>query len=120
MRFNQLLAVVPFLCFTALVGCKPSCEGLCDDARDEDCKNSDHDGCIQLCTMADDMKDDTDKCSSEFDDLISCVGEQDDVCDFYETDSDTGKRKKCNSELTDYAECVVEYCGDHESRDYCK
>jgi hypothetical protein len=118
MRFNTLLAVVPFLCVTALVGCKPSCEGMCDDAQEEDCKNADHDSCIQLCAMAEDMKDDTDKCSSEFDDLVSCMNDADDICDVYET-NDEGKLKKCNSEVSDYTECLGDYCADHDSRDYC-
>jgi hypothetical protein len=120
MRFNRLLLVVPFLCFTSLLGCSGDCESMCDKAQDEDCKGAaDHDYCIGVCTAADDMKEDTDKCSSEFDDLVSCANDADDICDVFETDSDTYKRKKCNSELEDYVDCLTDYCKDHESRDYC-
>jgi len=117
MSFKSLMLVVPFS-LAVLVGCGPTCEGMCDQAKEDDCKNADHDGCIQLCTMADDMKEDTDKCSSEFDDLVSCFNDADDICDAFETD-DEGKLKKCNSEVKDYTECFAEYCADHDSRDYC-
>jgi len=117
MRFNRLLLVVPFV-FAAVVGCSPKCESLCDDYQDEDCKDFDHDACIGQCAAAEDMKDDTDKCSNEWDDLMSCIGDQDDICKTNELDDD-GKFKKCNSEFNDYGECMADYCADHESRDYC-
>jgi len=120
MRFNQLLAVVPFLCLTALVGCKPSCESLCDKAQDEDCKDFDHDDCIHGCVTVEDMQEDTDKCDDEWDDYLSCVNDQDDICKTREIDEDTNKYKKCNSEIEDFSKCITEYCEDHSSRDYCK
>ena len=118
MRFNKLLAVVPFA-FIALVGCKPSCEGMCDKMQDEDCKDFDHDSCMHLCIMVEDMQEDTDKCDDEYDALISCYNDQDDICKTQEFDDD-GELKKCKSESKDFVTCMSDYCADHDSSDYCK
>ena len=120
MRFNKLLLVVPFLCFTALIGCKPSCESLCDDAKEEDCKDLDHDECVHQCITVEDMQKDTDKCDEEYDSLLSCINDQSDICKAFEPDADDPtKIDKCNSEWVDMNKCVKEYCDDHDSRDYC-
>ncbi len=120
MRFNKLLLVVPFLCFTALIGCKKTCEDLCDDAKEEDCKDVDHDDCVHNCIVVEDLQADTDKCDDDYDSFLSCVNDQSDICDAFEPDEDEPEKlKKCNSELIDLQECIVDYCKDHESRDYC-
>lgn len=119
MRFNRLLLVVPFVCFTALLGCGSKCESLCDEAMDEDCKDQfDHGSCVALCVRAEDMKDDTDECSKEFDALMDCASDAEDICDVWDLD-DEGKLKKCNTKFNDYAECFTDYCADHDKRDYC-
>jgi len=118
MRFNQLLAVVPFV-FVVLVGCKPSCESLCDKMQDEDCKDFDHDSCIHGCVSYEDMQEDTDKCDDDYQALLDCINDQDDICKTNEFDSDTGKLKKCQSETEDFGKCYADYCDDHDSRDYC-
>jgi hypothetical protein len=119
MRFKSLVLVVSALSFATLVGCKSKCESNCDEMSDKDCDNADHDDCLHLCIMEDDMEQDTDKCTQEFDDLMSCISDQSDICKVLETDTDTGKLKKCNSESEDYAKCFADYCADHDKRDYC-
>jgi len=119
MRLMKLLVAVPFLCFVALSGCGPHCEGLCDDAKDNDCSDPfDHGECYKMCTDAADMNDDTDKCKDEWDNFLSCVNDLSDVCSAFEVD-DNGDFKKCKSARSDYEECAASYCMDHTKRDYC-
>jgi hypothetical protein len=140
MSLKALFVLVPLVSFAA-VGCKPSCTGLCDDAKDADCdttdtvevdgvdtyipKNSfDHASCVAGCQRQEDMEDDdVDDCSDEFDALLDCANEQSDICKITEFDDfDSGgnvKYEKCNSETHDYAECIGDYCKDHQKRDYC-
>ncbi|HEV8547718.1 MAG TPA: hypothetical protein VGQ57_01800 [Polyangiaceae bacterium] len=120
MRLMKLFVAVPFLCFAALSGCGPHCEGLCDDAYDKDCSAPfAHGDCYKACTDAEDMNDDTDKCKDEWDNLLSCLNDLSDICDGVEIDTD-GKFKKCNSARTDYGTCQAEYCAEHSKRDYCQ
>jgi len=120
MRFKILMLVVAALSFTSLVGCGNKCEKMCDDMQSEDCKDFDHDACMHTCIAFEDMQQDTDKCDTEYDDLMSCINDQSDIGKTDEVDTDTGKLKKCNSESEDFYKCVSDYCDDHTSRDYCK
>ncbi len=116
MRFTKLLGLVSFVSVTALVGCGPSCEGLCDQAQDEECKNFDHDDCVHDCVTVEDFQEDTDKCDDEWDELLSCINDLSDICKYADAQDDSDK---CSSEAKDFKECAIEYCEDHSSRDYC-
>ena|ERR1051325_559134 len=124
MSFKALFILVPLVSL-ALVGCGPSCTGLCDDAKDADCYDNDgsgfdHAGCYAFCQREEDIEDDdVDDCADEFDTLLSCINDQSDICKAFEIDPDDGKLKKCNSETDDYLTCVSDYCADHTKRDYC-
>ncbi len=124
MSFKTLFMFVPVVALV-LVGCKPSCTGLCDDAQEADCYDNDnvsfdYAGCYANCQVQEDMEDDdVDECSEEFDDLMACINEQSDICKAFQIDPDDGKREKCNSEYDDYVKFYVDYCADHEKRDYC-
>jgi len=123
MRFKSLMLVVTALSFSTLVGCKSKCESNCDAMQDSDCDDADHDGCLHLCIQQEDMEEDTDKCTSDWDALQDCMADQDDICKVLETETqDDGsvKFKKCNSEINDYADCYADYCKDHDKREYCK
>jgi hypothetical protein len=125
MSLKMLCLLVPVLSLAALTGCKASCTGLCDDAKDAECSKNDntffdHAACVAGCTTRDDMDDDdvTD-CQDDFDKLESCMNDQSDICKAWEIDTDTGKVKECNSEWEDYNKCFTDYCADHDKRDYC-
>jgi hypothetical protein len=124
MSFKTLFMFVPVVAL-GLVGCKPSCEGLCDDAQEADCYDNDdtyfdHAGCYASCQLQEDMEDDdVDDCVDEYDELLSCANEQSDICKVYKVDSE-GKLDKCNSEYDDYRQCLYDYCKDHDKRDYCE
>jgi len=123
MRFKSLMLVVTALSFSTLVGCKSKCESNCEEMADADCDGYDHDECLHGCITVQDMEEDTDKCTDDFDALMDCVADQSDVCKAFETETqDDGsiKYKKCNSEWEDYGKCYADYCDDHEKRDYCK
>jgi len=140
MSFKTLFILVPVLSLAALTGCKASCEGLCDDAKDADCSTTDtvtingytvpkssfdHANCIAGCQIQEDMEaDDVTDCSDEFDSLTSCISDQSDICKAFQADDideSTGliKPKKCGSEYVDYVKCYADYCKDHSKRDYC-
>jgi len=122
MRFKSLLLVVSVLSFGALVGCKSKCESNCADMQDKDCDDFDHDDCLHGCIQEQDMEEDTDKCTDDFDAFMSCISDQSDICKVLETETDDNgnvKLKKCNSEYEDYSKCYADYCDDHDKRDYC-
>lgn len=140
MSFKTLFIFIPALSVAALSGCKPSCMGLCDDARDADCATTatqtingvevpkslfDHGDCVAMCQEQEDMEDDdVTSCKTEFDTLIDCTNSQDNICNVWQIDdidTDTGAYhiKKCNSQIEDYASCLEDYCADHTKRDYC-
>jgi hypothetical protein len=149
MSLKTLLMVVPVLSLVALTGCKASCTGLCDDAKDQDCASTDkttitfegvdyeepkstfdHAGCYASCQREEDMEDDdVNECADEFSTLTDCMNSQSDICKTFESDEleyldhDLGltiiKPKKCGSEYVEYAKCYYDYCKDHQKRDYC-
>jgi hypothetical protein len=142
MSLKMLCLLVPVLSLSALTGCKPSCTGLCDDAKDADCATTDtmtvngvsglpkssfdHAFCYAQCQREDDMEaDDVTSCTTEFDALMTCINSQSDICKVFDYDGtdtyDDGspKFKSCSSEQHDYATCLSDYCKDHDKRDYC-
>ena len=110
------LLIVPLLLGLGAFACEPNCESMCDKAQDEGCKNYDHGACVHLCTDVEDMKDDTDRCSEEWDAYFECVMNASDICDIADEQNDSSK---CDGDRQDWNECVFDFCENHTSRDYC-
>jgi hypothetical protein len=123
MSFKSLFFLVPVLSFVSLTGCKTSCTGLCDDAKDADCATTntqtigdattdnapkslfDHDECYAMCERESDMEDDNVSCDKEFSTLKDCISSQDDICkawqpEDFEADVDAAKAAEFGYEYT--------------------
>jgi hypothetical protein len=108
-----LLAAVPFV-----VACGSDCYDLCDDALDEGCERFDHGECVHGCVDAEDFFEEDDKCEEKYDELVSCIADLDDVCDFAST-PESADDIECKDEVEDYSKCFVNYCEDHPKKDWC-
>jgi len=79
------------------VGCGADCESLCEDGNE--CEGAvKNDDCAGSCEKAEKAAEDA-GCSDEYDDLVSCAGDQDDVC--------KPEEGACSSELTAYSKCAA-------------
>lgn len=91
-----------------LTGCGgASCEGVCEDAKA--CPNGNKDlDCAKSCSDAESLNAAA-GCSSQYDDLVSCQGDSDDVCA-------TGN---CNAEAAAYVACTLDFCSKNPMAAEC-
>jgi hypothetical protein len=109
-----VLVALPFA-----IACGSDCYDLCDDMQDEGCNDFDHGACVHGCVDYDDFVEETDKCEDKYDEVLDCVSDLDDICEaLYDPDKPT-EEPECNDEVTDYAECLTDYCTDHPNKDWC-
>jgi hypothetical protein len=101
------LTIVPMLAMALFAaGCGADCEGLCEDGKE--CEGADEDfDCEGFCEKQEKLAEDA-GCEDEYDETISCAGDQDDVC---ERDEDT-----CSSESEKYGDCLTDYCMDNQEQ----
>jgi hypothetical protein len=118
MRFRPTLASI-LLLLPFAIACGTDCYDICDDAQDEGCSKFDHDECVHGCVSQEDFSDTSDKCDSKFDDLISCVADLSDVCDFASFYLSDPANMECDKEYEKYTTCVIDYCSTHETKDWC-
>jgi hypothetical protein len=104
MTLSKMMFVVPMLAMAFFAtGCGASCESLCEDGKE--CKDAEKSvDCDKQCEEADDFAEKSD-CSDQYDDVVSCMGDQDDICKVDE--------KACESELKAWGTCVSKYCTKH-------
>ena len=109
------LILVPFLALTpVIVGCGADCEDVCEEAQD--CPGADDDeDCSKICEDAESLNEDA-GCEDAFDDYISCIDDEDDICVEDETDI---SKIPCSSEATAYGTCVGKYCASHQTEAAC-
>jgi hypothetical protein len=106
--------LVPFLALTpVLVGCGADCEDVCEKARE--CPGADDDDdCGKICEDAESLSEAA-GCEDEFDDYISCIDDEDDIC----ADSGDLSDVPCRSEGLAHLACVEKYCDAHASDAAC-
>jgi hypothetical protein len=93
------LAIVPMLALVMFAtGCGDDCESVCearngcaDVEREEDCSKA----CEDDAREAEDAD-----CEDQYDEVVSCVSDQDDVCD------EAKLGEACRSEFTAFNECM--------------
>jgi hypothetical protein len=108
------LILVPFLALTpVIVGCGADCEDVCEKANE--CPGEDDD-CGEVCSEAESLNEKA-GCEDSFDDYISCIDDEDDICIDEET-TDLSKIP-CSSEAVAYGTCVQKYCSSHASEAAC-
>jgi hypothetical protein len=104
MTLRKMIFVVPMLAMAFFAtGCGASCSSLCEDAKD--CKDADKSvDCDKYC---DDQEAFNEKagCSDQYDDAVSCAGDQDDIC--------KPDEKACESEGKALFSCQSKYCEKH-------
>lgn len=111
MRFrNFLFASLIALAAPMMVGCGTSCEDLCDEGKDEDCDDFNFGECVDTCTNAEELNEKA-KCEDDFDDYVSCINDEDDICD---------AGPGCVDEFEDYIDCISDYCVEHPDNDNCE
>lgn len=108
MNFNKLL-IVPFLAF-AVTACGNDCKSTCEDANDCAGRTTKA-NCDDQCDKADQLADDSD-CGDQYDDYMSCLADQDDICKITAT--------TCSSEATALGACVLPYCMKSEHTAQCQ
>ncbi|MCC6554575.1 MAG: hypothetical protein IT372_16470 [Polyangiaceae bacterium] len=97
MTFKNALVSFGLMAFIGAftVGCGADCEGMCEDAKE--CEGAADTGdCAKACEDAEKAAEDK-GCSDQYDDLLSCMDDQDDICT-----AGTG----CTSEATAYGTCL--------------
>jgi len=96
------------------------CEVLCEEAYARGCADFDHGQCIKGCVDAEDFIEETTECESTFQSFLSCLENQSYICDtLYDPDLPTTE-PACNDQAVGYAECLVDYCADNPSKDWCE
>jgi hypothetical protein len=96
------LAWIVTLAFLAL-GCGADCMSLCEDRKE--CKGADRDeDCSVDCNELESLVEKA-SCEDQFDDLLACEGEQEDIC--------RADENACDAESQAYSDCITEYCTDH-------
>jgi hypothetical protein len=92
------ITMVPMLAMALFaVGCGADCESLCEDAKECDGAEQDVD-CAKSCEDAQKAAEDA-GCEDEYDDVVSCAGDQDDIC---KPDADA-----CKSESEAFGKCLA-------------
>ena len=101
-RSVQRLAVIVVLAsFT--IGCGVDCMSLCEDRKE--CEGADRDkDCAGECEQLESLAEKA-GCEDQFDDMVVCEGEQDDIC--------RADENACDSETKAYTDCIAVYCADH-------
>jgi hypothetical protein len=104
MTLRKMMFVVPMLAMAFFAtGCGASCESLCEDGKE--CKDADKGrDCDKECEEAEDLADKA-GCTDQYDDVVSCLGDEDDIC---KIDEDT-----CKSEFSAQQKCMAKYCEKH-------
>jgi hypothetical protein len=102
MNLKKLMTVPTLAMALFAVGCGADCESLCED--DQNCADSAlaDVNCADYCKKVEDLNEKA-GCKDQFDDLLSCSSDQDDIC----------KYDGCSPEDMAYRQCQVTYCMDH-------
>jgi hypothetical protein len=90
---------------------------MCDRMQATGCTSFDHGDCFQFCTDADDLATDG-QCATQFDAYESCVSGLPDICTA-NSSPDSTVEPACSDKVAAYGECVLAYCNDNPSKDYC-
>jgi hypothetical protein len=102
MNFKKILFVPLLALLPAITACGNNCSDVCEDQKK--CKDANASAnCDDFCDKGDDLADNAD-CKDQWDDVIDCGADQDDVC------SDTDK--SCDAKFTAFFTCVTPYCSN--------
>ena len=111
MNLSKMIPVLVLALAGMATACGNKCKSTCEDAKD--CAGADKStDCDKECDDAD-KNADTQGCSDQYDDVVSCISDLDDICKFDPT-------KDCLSQETALGACSQKYCTAHASDASCK
>jgi len=105
------LAVALFFCTLPLVACGDdySCKDYCEAGNS--CDGVTQEDCDAMCSNIDKLNDKAD-CGGEFDDVLSCVKDnEDEICD--------ENSNACDDEMGKWVGCGIGYCMTHSTEEIC-
>lgn len=105
-RWQHLGAALILASTAMLAGCGADCEGLCEDGQE--CEGADSEDCEASCEKTEKLNEAA-GCEDQYDDLLSCIDDAEDIC----------KSDSCDSEGGKYVSCIVEYCASHSDSSEC-
>jgi hypothetical protein len=95
------------------------CFALCDRIQATGCANYDHGSCFQSCVDGDDATTRDGQCTAKFDAYLSCATALSDVCTLLYSPDNPALEPACSAEMSEYFECLTDYCTSNPSKDYC-
>lgn len=104
------LILVPALALSAFItGCGDDCTSVCEDSKD--CADADKStDCDKACDESKKAADEA-GCSDQYDDLLSCLSDIDDLCKSDGTE--------CIKETLALSSCTLKYCEAHPDASVC-
>jgi hypothetical protein len=105
------------------IGCGTDCRLLCERREEANCEgDADAPDCEYQCKHEEDLVTNA-GCESEYDDVLTCIDELDDICDMFPPVCDPGahcKDPECDNEIKDLNDCYSDYCTDHPHNNECE
>jgi len=87
---------------------RPDCAELCQKGKDERCPGAELIQCEDNC-LSEDARAETSGCRAAYDASLECTASLEDICTV---------AKACSDQVTDYLDCVADFCKDH-SAEFC-
>lgn len=123
MSFGKLAST--FVLVSTIVyasGCGTDCRMLCEKQEEADCFGADDAvDCERYCKHQTDLVINAD-CQEDWDAYILCLDEIDDICDanpVCSPDDEDCDDPKCDNELDEVGDCILDYCEDNPRNNEC-
>ncbi len=107
MNLSKMMLVPVFMLAGLATACGDDCVSSCEDGKE--CSDATAEEKAQDCDKfcEDGEKDaETTGCSDQYDDMVSCISDLDDICKF-------DFEKDCTTESAAYGACFSTYCTAH-------
>jgi hypothetical protein len=109
----KTLGMIVVATAAGLVGCgEYSCEDFCEDLAECEDATTNPASCESGCEELERQNEDF-GCNDEYESIMKCVEELDDVCD-----QKTAERE-CGAEADAWEDCIIGYCMKHPSAGDC-
>ena len=112
MNLSKMMLVPVFMLAGLATACGNDCVDGCEDKKDcaDATAEQKAEDCDKACDDLEELSDSAD-CSDQFDDLMSCGSDIDDVC--------KPPENACNTEGEAFFTCITKYCTAHTDDTKC-
>ena len=104
-------------------GCAPDCRLVCEEVEEADCfGGNDVPDCEKQCMHEQDLVTNA-GCQEDYDAYLLCLDSLEDICDSAPEVCNPGEScrdPKCDNEIDDLNDCIVDYCTDHPRNNECE